>query len=41
MQAVRMPRHRIVKRGASYSGRLYMPGNEGAWVPIPSLPPAY
>jgi hypothetical protein len=39
IQAVRMRKHIIRKRGPSYSGRLYMPGSEAQWQPI-SQPPA-
>jgi hypothetical protein len=40
VQAVRMRRGRIVNRGPVRSGRLYMPGSEARWVPIPRLPPS-
>ena len=40
VQAVRMRRRRVVKRGARYSGQLYMPGNEVHWTPISQLPPS-
>jgi len=40
VQAVRIRRHKVVKRGAPYSGRLYMPGNEVLWIPVAQLPPA-
>jgi hypothetical protein len=39
--AVRIGRHRIVKSGASYSARLYMPGSEAQWIPIAQLPPSF
>lgn len=37
VQAVRMRRRRIVERGEAYRVRLYMPGNEARWVPVPGL----
>jgi hypothetical protein len=40
VQAVKMHGRRVVKWGASYSGRLYMPGNEARWSPIAQLPPS-
>jgi hypothetical protein len=40
VQAVKMHGRRVVKWGASYSGRLYMPGNEARWNPIAQLPPS-
>jgi len=36
VRAVKIRRHRMTK-GAAYSRRLYMPGNEALWVPIPGL----
>jgi hypothetical protein len=39
VQAVRERKHKVVKWGASYSGHLYMPGNEARWVPIAQVPP--
>jgi hypothetical protein len=40
VQAVRTHGHRVLKWGASYSGRLYMPGNEARWTPLAQLPAA-
>lgn len=40
VEAVRIRHRRIVKRGASYSGRLYMPGNRGHWTLVSGIPPA-
>jgi hypothetical protein len=39
LQAVKMRRKRIVKRGASYTGSMYMPGNEVHWQPVSAVPP--
>ena len=39
VQAVKMRRRKIVKRGASYTGTMYMPGNEARWTLVSSVPP--
>jgi hypothetical protein len=36
VQPVRIRKGRIVARGEAYAVRLYMPGNEANWVPIPA-----
>ena len=36
VRVVKIRKHRVT-RGASYSRRLYMPGNEALWIPIPGL----
>jgi hypothetical protein len=41
IQAVRMRKHRIVKRGPSHPWKAYMPGNEITWVPTGTVPPTY
>jgi hypothetical protein len=40
VQAIRVHKHRIVKRGASYSGQLYMPGSEASWTRVAQVPPS-
>jgi hypothetical protein len=41
IQAVKMRKRKVVKHGASYSGRMYMPGSEAYWQPVTQLPPSY
>ena len=36
VRVVRIRKHRLT-RGAAYSRRLYMPGNEALWIPVPGL----
>jgi hypothetical protein len=36
VQAIRMRRGRVVTRGETYRTRLYMPGNEANWTPVPA-----
>jgi hypothetical protein len=41
VEAVRMRRRRIVKRGPTYPWRAYMPGNEATWTPVSTPPPVF
>ena len=36
VRVVRIRKHRVTK-GAAYARRLYMPGNEALWIPLPGL----
>ena len=41
VRAIRTHKRRIVRRGASYSGKLWMPGSEAHWKQISQVPPSF